>query len=139
MKNNKAEIAKSMLIDDVRCVIIGQNKTFISKSKGIAPLLEAFESGEYTDCVAADKIVGKAAALIYAEMGATEVYGKTLSESAAKVFDRFGIKYSYDILTKFIRNRQGDGICPMEMTVEKIDDPREAIAALKHKLNSLNS
>ena len=83
---------------------------------------------------AADKIVGKAAAMLYVILGVKAVYSPVMSETAAEVFTNYNIAYEYDELTQNIINRNGDGICPMEETVKNISDPTEGFAALKNKL-----
>lgn len=128
---------KAMLGDEIRCAIDGESDVFTSDKPGIAPLIEAVDSGKYFGCVAADRIVGKAAALLYAYLGAEEVFGQVMSEEGERTLCRFNIPHSYAALTPFIRNRKGDGICPMEQTVSNIDDPAEALSALKAKLLSL--
>lgn len=130
--------AKTLLSDEIRCAVIKNEKTFTSGKKGIAPLLELVDSGEdYNGCIAADKIVGKAAALLYAKLGAVEVYAEVLSKAAIAVLENKGIKYSYGSIVEFIHNRQGDGICPMEMTVREISDPDVAVVALREKIAAL--
>ncbi len=82
----------------------------------------------------ADKIIGKASAMLLALSGAKEVYTPVLSKAGKEVFDRYGIVCEYDTLADYIVTRKGDGMCPMEMTVRDIDDPKEAFEALKKKL-----
>lgn len=132
------EKAKALLVGETRCAILKGDKTFLSEKRGIAPLMELYDSGEdYSGCVAADRLVGKAAAFIYVMLGAKEIYARVLSKAAVVVLNEHGIKYSYDIMADFIHNRQGDGICPMEKTVAEINDPSAAIAALKNTLAAL--
>lgn len=110
----------------------------VSRERGIKPLLMLAESGEdLRGAVAADRIVGKAAALLYAVMGFSEVFAQTLSKTGKAILAENGIAYSYDTLTDAIINRAGTGLCPMEQAVREIDDPREAAAAIKRKINEL--
>ena len=130
--------AKALLSDEVRCAIISGQKTFTSGKKGVAPLIELIDSGDdYNGCIAADRIVGKAAALLYVKLGAVEVYAEVLSKAAIGVLESNGIKFSYNSIVEFIHNRQGDGMCPMEMTVTDISDPDTAVIALKEKIAAL--
>lgn len=130
--------AKKLLTGETRCVVLCGDKVFTSDKKGIAPLLElACGEDDFRGCVAADKIVGKAAAFIYSKIGAEEIYAEVLSKAAISVLEQNGIKYSYGTLADYIRNRQNNGICPMEQTVENIDDMDKAIFALKKKVEEL--
>ena len=87
----------------------------------------------------ADVVVGKAAALLFVKCGIKEVFAKTLSEYAKRVFELYGVNYEYGILTERIINREGTDTCPMEKAVMNTDDPEEAYEILKNKLIELNS
>ncbi len=120
------------------CVLVKDGEVFTSKKTGVAPLLEFAESGkDFSGFSAADKIVGKAAALLYVYLGVAEVYGEVLSKSAEEVFKNHKIMYTYGDMTDIIVNRRGDGPCPMEQTVREISDPTAAFNALKEKLIQL--
>lgn len=94
----------------------------------------------HTDCKdysAADKIVGKAAAMLYVLLGVSEVYAQVMSESAQYTLARHGILPICDTSVKQIINRTGSDICPMEATVENINDPVDAFAALKTRIAAM--
>lgn len=113
-------------------------KTFSGKERGIRPLLELIGRGEdMRGAVAADKIVGKAAALLYAYMGIQELYAGVLSESGLAVLREYGIAVQFGTLAERIINRAGTGICPMEETVENIAEPAAAFAALQKRAAEL--
>jgi hypothetical protein len=80
---------------------------------------------------AADTVCGKALALLFAYAGIEAVYAGVMSRSAAEVFERHEIRYSYSELAGNIKNRANDGICPMERAVENIDEPARAYDVLK--------
>jgi iron complex outermembrane receptor protein len=82
----------------------------------------------------ADKIVGKASAMLLALSGAKEVYAHILSEAGRKILERYGIAYEYGEMVEYIVNRKGDGMCPMEETVKDIDDPMDAFKALNERI-----
>lgn len=134
------EKATSLLTDGKTCVLCKDNTVYESSHKGIAPML-----GFIADVVplngfsAADKIVGKAAALLFIHAGISEVYAEVLSKSALDTLTENGVKFSYGTLCDSITNRSGTGICPMEQTVEHIDNPLTAFQALKRKYDSLKN
>ena len=120
------------------CVLCRGDVVFTSTERGIKPLIEFIEN--HTDMKgfsAADKIVGKAAAMLYVILGVKAVYSPVMSEAAAEVFSNYNIVYEYDELTPKIINRSGDGICPMEETVKNISDPKEGFEALKGRLKNM--
>lgn len=85
----------------------------------------------------ADKIVGKAAALLFVLLKVNTVYAETISKGAAEVFERYGIHYEFGVMTDRIVNRTGTGLCPMENAVRDIDEPRAAHEAVKQTLKML--
>ena len=108
--------------------------------RGISPMIELIDNKtDLNGYSAADLIVGKAAALLFIKAGIAEVFAQVMSEAAAKELNDRHIPFKYDKLVKRIINRKGDGICPMEQTVEDIEDPEEAFLALKKKLAELKS
>ncbi len=82
----------------------------------------------------ADKVVGKAAAFMYAILKPQELYVAVLSEKAEEVLKKYGIKYFYGEKVPAIINRKGDGFCPMEEATEKAETPEEAYKILIEKL-----
>ncbi len=137
---NNLEKAKDILKNQNKtCVLCNGSTVYTSEKNGISPMLEFLnDKTELKGFSAADKIIGKAAALLFVKSGVTEVFGEVMSRAAVLVLSENGIKYSYDMLTEIIINRSGDGICPMEKTVEDIDNPDEADAALREKLHQLS-
>ena len=57
-----------------------------------------------------------------------------MSKSAAEFLEKNNTPFSYKELTGKIINRRGDGVCPMEQTVENIDDCDAAYNALREKM-----
>ena len=82
-------------------------------------------------------MVGKAAAYLYVLLGVKEVFAGIISEKATEVFLRFGISFTYSECVPAIINRTGDGFCPMETAVSAIDDPEDALYAVKAKMKEL--
>lgn len=111
-----------------------------STKKGVAPLVGWLVSGvNMQGFSAADKIVGKAAALLYVLGGVKEVYASVMSQTAADVLSRHGIHTECDTVVRTIVNRSGTGLCPMEQAVADIDDPAEALAAIQRTMAVLQS
>ena len=138
-ENSVLETAKSLLSPSLRCAIIGKNGMFTSGKAGISPLIEVIDNGNYFGCIAADRIVGKAAALLYILLEAKEVYGEVMSAEGERILSEFGIKHSYGQKVEYIRNRTGDGVCPMEMAVKDISEPVKALDAIRAELMRLKN
>lgn len=135
------EKAKDIL-EKTNCsvVIICGGDTYTSDKKGIMPLIEFISCGtDFTGAHIADKIVGKAAAMLFSIMNIGEVYGTVMSRSAVEFLKSRNIRYSYGTLCDSIINRKGDGICPMEQTVADIEDEQQAYCALKNKIKQMQN
>ena len=121
------------------CVICGGSDVIISFEQGIRPLVSLTESGtDFSGFSAADKIVGKAAALLYVLLDIKNVYGGVMSQQASEVFRNSGINFEYAVLTDEIVNRMNTGICPMEDAVRNTYDPSEALSLIKNKLKIID-
>lgn len=107
--------------------------------RGIAPLLLRIrDEVNLQGFSVADRVIGKAAAMLCVYSGVQAVYGSVMSRSAEAFLQTHGVACTYDVLTEHIMNRKGDGICPMEETVRDITDPAEGFAALWKKYKQLN-
>ena len=111
-------------------------KVIVSNGRGVSPMIGFISAGaDLNGYSVADKIVGKAAAMLFVKAGIKEVYAEVLSESGKEFLERNGVQTEYKILTERIINRAGTGVCPMEKTVENLSDVNEAYAAILAKLN----
>ena len=122
---------------DYGAVFCKNGKTVCRSGRGIAPVLSLADEISFRGFSVADKIVGKAAALLFVKMGISEVYGEVMSRDAAEILKKSNIAYGFGTLCKYIVNRQGDGKCPMEQAVSGTDDPTVAVGLLKDTLKKL--
>ncbi len=95
---------------------------------GIAPIVRAMreDARAFAGCAVADKIVGLAAAYLFAHGGAAAVHGEVMSAAAAAWLTEQQIPYSAGEVVEKIINRRGDGICPMEERALALDAPADA-------------
>ena len=136
------EIATSLALlrerleaQNLTCIVQKDDRILISRLRGICPLLDLIKQREnlHSAC-AADRIVGKAAAMLYVLMGVKGVFAEVLSKSGLAVLKNYGIYVEYATLTPNIKSRDGIGLCPMEQTVLTIDEPSAAYVALAKKV-----
>lgn len=140
MKTNMEKAVRLLEEGIYTCVLCKDNRVYTSTERGVKPLLEWYNKGiNMQGFSAADKVVGKAAAFLYVLLGVDEVYAPVMSEGAVHIFERNGIKVQYKLCVKEIINRAGTGRCPMEEAVNEITEAKEALAAIKCKLESLQS
>lgn len=120
------------------CVLCRNGTVHTSNRRGVAPLLALIDSGtDVSGFSAADKVVGKATALLYCYLGVTAVYAKIISRPAAQVLTQHHICLEYDQQVPFIQNREGTGRCPMELATETTGDPTQALTAIRNTLKKL--
>lgn len=138
---NKSDIEKSKQLlfeGDYTCVMCRGDVIYTSQEKGISPVLNLLENKiQIKGFSVADKIVGKAAAMLFVYGGIKEVYANVMSQSAIKMFKKYGMPFSYKIQTDQIMNREGTGICPMENCVNRVTDIEMAFTLLQLKRQEL--
>jgi len=124
--------AKALLqADNYSCVLCKGEIVYTSILSGVAPMVDFIRSGiDLSGFSAADKIVGKAAAMLFVLAGVIDVYAPVMSAHALEVFSKHKIRYTHDTLTEVVVNRAGTGSCPMELAVKDINDPRDAFEAI---------
>lgn len=103
------------------CVVVKDNKIISAESPiGIAYIIKLHDKGVFEGSFVADTIIGKAAAMIFSKSGVKSCYGEVMSNSAYKWLTEHNISATYGTLAECIQNRKGDGMCPMEDTVDVI-------------------
>ena len=141
MVNADLQKAKELLQSDgYTCVLCKGGQTHVSFDRGVKPLLAWLEQGvDLGGFSAADRVVGKAAACLYVLLEIRELYTPVVSQPALEVLRRYNIPCVYEQAVPAIRNRAGDGFCPMEEAVKEIDHPQQALQAIKITLQRLQS
>ena len=132
--------ARSLLEkENYTCVICRGEDVILNQRRGIRPLMELLESGkDLHGYSAADKVVGKAAAFLYCLLGVKALYAGVISQPALSVLEDAGITVRYGTFVPAIRNRTGDGFCPMETAVWELSDPALAPDAIRAALQRLS-
>ena len=138
---NDLEKAKQLLIEEnCTCVLCLDDRLYQSQLRGVQPLLQLLDKGEdLSSFSAADKVVGRATAMLYRLLGVRAVWGTVMSRGAIEVLKDAGIDVSWDRRVDHIINRAGTGPCPMEAATAQISDPQAALAAIRLTLQKLQS
>lgn len=84
-----------------------------------------------------DKVVGRAAAAIAIDGGAARVHGLLMSETAKAFLGEKGIPATAEQMVPQILNRAHDGLCPLEDSVQKLDDPAKMVKAVRARIKTL--
>jgi len=133
------EIARKRLKENNLSLVIVKDGEVIFESRlqGLIGLIQAIDSlGErLSSSSVADKIVGRAAALLLIYSHASDVYATTISLDGLNLLIKSGIRVEYDNLISRIMNRRGDDICPFEKASLMVASPEEAYRRLRDVLS----
>lgn len=131
--------AKELLSSgEYTCIIKKGDKIYTSVLRGVKPLVKWYADGvDLSDFSAADKVVGKATAFLYALLSVKEVFAKVMSVSAKTVLEENGITAECENLVPNIINRNGDGICPFEEAVLNTENKEKAYEIIRHKMQEM--
>lgn len=122
------------------CVFCSGSSVLTSTERGLRPLLALLDQGKTLHgYAAADKVVGKAPAMLYVLLGAESVYAPVMSRAALQVLQQNGIEASFDVLTDGIQNRTGTGSCPMEAAVQQAETPQAALQAVRQAVAAMQA
>lgn len=113
-------------------------ETIVFSQHGVADLIDLLSSRPQflRQASVADTVVGRGAALLMVKGGVAEVYAQIISNGALLVLRHAGISIEYGETTPYIRNRRGDGQCPVEKITSGTDNADEAFELIKTFLNS---
>ena len=112
----KRECIEKLHIGGWSCVICNGNDVRTFSQRGVKDLLRllheepAFLRGAFV----ADKVVGKGAAALMVLGGVAGLYTDVISTPARTLLESNGIAVTAAVESPNIRNRAGDGICPVE-------------------------
>jgi Domain of unknown function (DUF1893) len=142
MKNTDIQIATSLLGKEgiVFAIVKDGDVLFTSTNKGIQPFFDALEQRikvEYIACSLADRVIGKAALLLAAYLGAKHIYTPLASQHAVDAALELNLDVRVEKVVPYIVNRTQDGMCPMEEAVLNVSDPKEAFKVLTSTLEGL--
>lgn len=113
-------------------VAVKGGETLTGAGRGVKPLLTWLADGTRLDgFAAADRVVGKGAALLYVKLGAAAVWAETMSETGLATLQAHGIEVGCGDFVPRILNRDRTGMCPIEQSVAAIDTPDEAEPAIR--------
>lgn len=135
MQANDLNLAKERLKQKNLALVIAKRGKVIfeTSSHGIGGLFKAIEElgEEMKNSSVADKIVGKAAALLCIHAEVFAVFAVTASEKAIQVLKDNDILYQFESRVPHILNSERSDICPFEKLVINISNPREAYEKLR--------
>lgn len=128
--------AKDYLLNNKLSVVIVRDGKVIEESqgRGIKPLFDIYTTRKeiLPGSTVADKVIGKAAAMILVNGRIKALYAELISDAAIEVLKDTDIVFEYSKRVSMILNREGNGMCP----IEKISSMTEDINKLIYDINS---
>jgi hypothetical protein len=128
-------LAKQRLIQKNLSLVIAKNGRvlFETESHGINGLLKAIKQlqDNMAGSSVADRIVGRAAALLLVYSGVVAVFAVTASDSGIEVLKNNHVFHEFERRVPRILDSKKVDVCPFERLVAKFSDPKEAYEELK--------
>ena len=132
-------VAKSKLSAHT-CALVRGELCVTSDLRGVAPLMGFIADGlDFRGFASADRVVGRAAAWLYVRLGVRAVYGAVMSHAGMAVLRDHDIAASYGILVDEISNRDGTGLCPLEIATKSAKSVTEAHAAITQTIAKMRA
>jgi tripeptide aminopeptidase len=123
------------------CAADGGELVYRLTGRGISALLTAVEEERVVSHGPldwGDKLVGRAAALLFILVRPRSIFALTMSMGAQDVLRAAGIPFTCDAVILDVLNGTGTGPCPMEAAVSGIDEPLAALETLKQASQALS-
>ncbi len=134
-KELAAEMASLVTRGEASCVA-ARDGVIVGKAsgKGLMPLFELLDRRSLAHALVVDKVIGRAAAAICIVGKAKKVHALLMGADALSLLKAHGVEASAEKTVPKILNSDLTGGCPMELTVDGVDDPAEMVKALKSRL-----
>lgn len=130
------ELAKQIFESAAYAFVIVRDGQVIATGTrdGVGELLDAV--AQHGDALRgaslADKVVGKAVAMVAVHAGLADVYTPLGSQAAAAVLNANNIPFTAERMVPLIQNKRNDGACPMERLTMPLTEPADAVIALQN-------
>ena len=135
------EIAKKQLYDKQLTLAIAKNGQVIfqTDSHRISGFIRAIDTlgTQLNGASVADRVAGKALALLCVYAGIREVYAEVLSKKAKAVFEENKVAVEWKQLVDNVLDLNKTGVCPFEKAAAGISDPKDSYVAFKALLEKM--
>ena len=115
-------------------VVVKNGKVlFETESHGLNDLVEAINQlqSNMKESSVADRIVGRAAALLFVYSGVSAIFAATISDGGMEILDNSSVFHEFEKRVPRILNFKKTDVCPFEKLVAKLSSPEEAYERLK--------
>ena len=137
------ELAKKQLYEnDLTLVIVKNGQVlFQTDAHRISGFLRAVDQfgDQLKGTSLADRVAGKALALLCVYAGVRQVYAEVLSRKAQAVFESNGVVFEWKDIVDNVLDMNKAGVCPFEKVAADIADPKLSYGAFKALLEKMKS
>ncbi|MCL2433813.1 MAG: DUF1893 domain-containing protein [Clostridia bacterium] len=115
--NKDLALARDTMATEKLTLCVARDGKILARdtAHGIVPLARlALSDMDFQNAAVADRVTGRAAAILLARLKISALYTGVLSQASLPILDEAGIAYTHDTLTAAITNRVGNALCPME-------------------------
>jgi len=134
VESRDLQLAKKLLVDHVVTLAAAHDGKVVFESglRGVSGFLDMVEvlGDGLRGASVADKVVGKAVALLCVFAGVKSIYAVTLGLTAKRVFDDNGVYCEWEGLVENILNAGRTGVCEFEQAVADVSDGEVALVRL---------
>lgn len=137
---NQQQLKERLLVEQCSCVIYNQGEVRIFRERGVKDLYRLLkEEPEFlAGASMADKVIGKAAAVLLALGGVREVFALVISLPARELLERAGIATGYSEEVPHIINRTRTGWCPLETRCYSLETPEACLVQIEEFINIMS-
>ncbi len=137
------DIAKSELYEENLTLAIVKNGEVLysTKSHRISGFLDAIDKcgAKLEGASLADRVAGKAIALLCVYAKIKEVYAAVLSRQAQVIFKKNKISTHWNELVENVLDTTKTGMCPFEKAAAEVSDPQKAYKTFKGLLETFKA
>ncbi len=137
------DIAKTELYEENLTLAIVKNGELLyaTKSHRISGFLDAIDKcqNRLESASLADRVAGKALALLCAHAKIRHVYAALISRKAQAVFKTYGITVQWHDVVDNILDSSKTGMCPFEKAAAEISDPEKAYRTFRELLRNMKA
>lgn len=123
---------------ELSLVAVNADLVWSTSGRGIKPLFDFITQHPQMaqHASVADKVIGKAAALLAVYGGINAIFAELSTYQAQKICQENQIFFEAKQLVEAIENRDKTDLCPMEKLSEGVTVPKEMVEKVYHFLNN---
>ncbi|MFO7814370.1 MAG: DUF1893 domain-containing protein [Halanaerobiales bacterium] len=135
---------KKLAIDELnnseyKLIVVKEDEImYKSKEESVSSIVHLLDNNPklLKNSIVADKVIGRAVAMVCDYASVEFCYGSIMSSGAVKVFEKSNIPYKTKKEVKQIRNIDDTDLCPIEKLILEVDNSRKGIEKIKEFLNN---